>query len=187
MKLFVAPFLLLFLVFSCKPAASDKDKEAIMAEGTIIAKSTGKKLAGTLMEKIKSGGIPEAIEFCNTAAIPLTDKVADSFKVSIKRTSLKTRNPLNKPDDAELAVLKKYEVELMKGLPLQPVVETETDASHFYAPIIIESKCLMCHGTVNKELSRPIDSIIKTKYPEDMATGYQEGDLRGMWSITFSK
>jgi len=31
------------------------------------------------------------------------------------------------------------------------------------------------------------DSIIKKLYPFDIATGYSEGDLRGIWSITFLK
>lgn len=187
MKLGIAPLFLFLFLFSCKPSVSEQDIESIKAKGAEISKSTGKKLAGTLMEKIKSGGIPEAIDFCNTAAIPLTDKVADSFKVNIKRTSLKTRNPKNKPSEKELAILKKYEADLIKGTGLEAIVETTDGNSQYYSPIIIESKCLMCHGTLDKELSRPIDSIIKIKYPEDLATGYKEGDLRGMWSISFRK
>jgi len=29
------------------------------------------------------------------------------------------------------------------------------------------------------------DSILKSYYPEDQATGFKEGELRGMWKITF--
>ena len=186
MKFALPSLFLLFLLFSCKPAVSEKDIEIITEKGKEISKSTGKKLAGTLMEKIKSGGIPQAIDFCNTAAIPLTDKVADSFNVAIKRASLKNRNPLNKPSDKEAAILKKYEADLMNGVTLKPVVETENGNAQYYGPIIIESKCLICHGTIDQELSRPIDSLIKAKYPEDLATGYKEGDLRGIWSISFT-
>ena len=56
---------------------------------------------------------------------------------------------------------------------------------HYYAPILFEKKCLMCHGTVDRELTKKADSIIKSFYPNDLATGFSEGDLRGIWSISF--
>jgi len=34
-------------------------------------------------------------------------------------------------------------------------------------------------------VSKPTDSLIKTLYPNDLATGYKVGDLRGIWSIQF--
>jgi hypothetical protein len=56
---------------------------------------------------------------------------------------------------------------------------------HFYAPIIVQKKCLTCHGEVGVDVTKKSDSIIESYYPKDLATGFKEGDLRGIWSITF--
>jgi len=45
--------------------------------------------------------------------------------------------------------------------------------------------CLGCHGTEGGDINAKTLKIIKQKYPEDKATGYKEGDLRGWWKITF--
>ena len=56
---------------------------------------------------------------------------------------------------------------------------------HFYAPIFLQQKCLACHGEIGKNVNAETDSIIKSIYPYDAATGFKEGDLRGIWSIAF--
>lgn len=181
-------FLLLMLFAGCQTTLSDKEIAAYKEKGALISKGAGKELSAALTGKMKSGGIAEAIEFCNTAALPLTQQMSDKHKVHIKRTSLKTRNPLNKPSDNEILVLRDFQTDLDRGISLEPKVKLDQNGiPNYYAPILIEAKCLVCHGTMNKELSRPVDSIIKSYYPNDMATGYDEGDLRGIWSIAFSK
>jgi hypothetical protein len=40
---------------------------------------------------------------------------------------------------------------------------------------------------VGETLTVENQAIIAAKYPEDKATGYQAGDLRGLWHITFPK
>lgn len=180
--------LLFMLLTGCQTTLSDKEVAAYKKKGSLISQSTGKELSETLTSKMKSGGISEAVEFCNTAALPLTQQMADQHEVIIKRTSLKTRNQLNNPTDNELVILKEFQADLDKGISLEPRVKLDQNGiPNYYAPILIESKCLICHGTLGQELSRPVDSIIKSYYPNDMATGYSEGDLRGIWSIAFSK
>ena len=56
---------------------------------------------------------------------------------------------------------------------------------HFYAPILLQQKCLTCHGIIGEDITFKTDSIIKSIYQNDVATGFKEGDLRGIWSITF--
>ena len=180
------PFLLLILFSTCQNTLSEKEVASYKEKGSLISKSTGKELSGTLTGKMKSGGIVEAVEFCNTAALPLTEQMSDKHGVLIKRTSLNTRNPLNKPSDAEILILKEFQANLDQGIGLEPKVQLDQNGiPNYYAPILIEKKCLICHGTLDQELSRPADSIIKSYYPDDLATGYNEGDLRGIWSIAF--
>jgi hypothetical protein len=56
----------------------------------------------------------------------------------------------------------------------------------FYAPIVIANPlCLQCHGTPEKDIAPATLEAIQKHYPKDQATGYQLGDLRGLWSVTF--
>ncbi|MDN3641283.1 DUF3365 domain-containing protein [Lutimonas halocynthiae] len=185
----LSAILLLSVLFtSCQTSLSEKETKMYLEKGLSISKSTGKELSGTLTSKMKSGGVIEALAFCNAAALPLTQQMSDKHEVLIKRTSLKTRNSLNKPTENEILILKAFQVNLDKGGVLEPkVVLDQNGTPNYYAPIIVEQKCLKCHGTLNKELSKSTDSIIKSYYQDDLATGYSEGDLRGIWSISFKK
>ena len=181
-------FLLSILLMSCEPSLSEKEVEGYKEKGILISKSTGTALSGTLTNKMKSGGMVEAVEFCNSAALPLTQQMSDKYEATIKRTSLKIRNPLNKPSESEIVILNKFQADIDMGIPLESLVQLDQKGvPSYYAPILLEKKCLICHGTLNQELSKSADSIIKSHYPNDMATGFKEGDLRGIWSISFPK
>ncbi len=47
--------------------------------------------------------------------------------------------------------------------------------------------CLKCHGLPGKDIDANTLALLQKKYPEDKATGYKLGDLRGAWKISFSK
>ena len=44
--------------------------------------------------------------------------------------------------------------------------------------ITVESACLACHGA---KADRP--AFIQKRYPEDRAFDFEEGDLRGLYSV----
>lgn len=43
--------------------------------------------------------------------------------------------------------------------------------------------CLKCHGNKTSDISVETLQSIEINYPQDLATGYAVGDLRGMWKI----
>ncbi len=179
-------FVALFILSSCSKSLSKKEVEKYTIQGKEIAQATAKKLGGTLVEKMKDGGVKDAVPFCNTKAIPLTEEMSNKFNVDIKRTSHLLRNENNKPNDEEILVINNYKDLMAKGKGLKPVVELDNDGNpHFYAPIILQKKCLTCHGEIGVNVTKKSDSIIESYYPKDLATGFKEGDLRGIWSITF--
>jgi hypothetical protein len=44
--------------------------------------------------------------------------------------------------------------------------------------------CLQCHG---KQVEPEVAKQILKLYPKDLALGYSENEVRGIWSITFNK
>ena len=49
-------------------------------------------------------------------------------------------------------------------------------------PLIVAPVCIICHGP--KETMAPeVKRMLTERYPEDRATGFQDGDLRGAISV----
>jgi hypothetical protein len=67
-----------------------------MSTSKLYAKEYSNTLKSNLKTAITNGGIEEAIKFCNTNAIPLTDSISNAKQLSISRISHKNRNLLNK-------------------------------------------------------------------------------------------
>ena len=182
------------LLLSCnenpKPSSeklSTEEKEAFAKKGKSIALTTFSTLSAELGKALKEGGVSEAVEVCNLSAFPLVDSLSKVHNATIRRTSLKVRNTKNKPSAAELEILNSYEKSHQAGEPLKPKVEEVNGMVSFYAPILTKPLCLNCHGKVGETLKEEDYTLIKTLYPQDMAIGYDNEDLRGIWSIQFEK
>ncbi len=186
--LFLLSFIVIFVTSCSSDKLSLKEKQAYIAKGKEIGKATVKKLGSKLMEKMKAGGPQQAIPFCNVKAMSLTEEMANKYHVSIKRTSHKIRNEKNKPTEVEKVIIEHYLTTISKGEKLKPIVKKDVAGKvHFYAPIKLEGKCLACHGVVGEQVTSKTDSILKALYPNDKATGFKIGDLRGIVNITFNE
>ncbi len=157
--------------------------------GNIIATNSQKALGKKLQEALASGGIVHAISYCNIQAMPLVDSLSKEYNANIRRVSVKYRNPTDAPSDLELKVLEAYETQKADSIPLSTNVQPlGNDEYLFTKPIIVDNAlCLTCHGTPENGMAESTVLLIKSKYPDDNATGYQMGDLRGMWSIVLPK
>ncbi len=182
----IAVFLILWSVLACDNSLSKKEKENYLKKGKEVAQASFKELSGQLIAQMKNGGPILAIPFCNEQALPITHQLSEKFNVTIKRTSDKLRNQENNPSVRELEIIRVYESSLTNNEELIPIVELDNNyKKHFYAPILLQANCLVCHGKLNETINSKTDSIVKSLYPKDRAIGYSEGDLRGIWSITF--
>ena len=152
--------------------------------GLEYALGTKKVLGKNLMEATQKKGTLEALAFCNIQAIPLTDSMSVHFNASIKRVSDKNRNQSNKANAEELKYIAQFKNDFAEKKEIKPIVLEKRNKVQFYYPIETNSMCLQCHGTqITPEVSRQILKI----YPKDLAVGYNEGEVRGIWSITFNK
>lgn len=182
--------LLILLVFfgmvSCGSSLTENEKIEYASKGSEISQATFKALSEKLTEQMQLGGPAQALPFCNVEAIPLSQKLSEENNATIKRTSDKWRNPTNKPSERELEIINNYHKLISEKQEITPIVEVDSNnKKHYYAPIILKANCLACHGKVEEFVSMKTDSIIKSLYPNDKAIGYNEGDLRGIWSIAF--
>lgn len=159
------------------PSASEK--------GLNMALNTKKVLGKNLMQALQTKGTKHALAFCNTRAMPLTDSMALKNNATIKRVSDRYRNPKNKANKTEIAIIEDYNRGIAEGLEPSPIVITKNNLNHFYYPIITNSMCLQCHGKPENIDTEVKDMILKL-YPEDKALGYAENEVRGIWSIQFN-
>ena len=154
--------------------------------GLEYALETKKLLGKNLMETIQNKGVLEALTFCNHQAIPLTDSMSTHFAANIKRVTNKPRNPKNTANKEELKYLNQYQNDMANQRPITPIVLEKSTHMQFYYPIQTNSMCLQCHGQKN-QIKPEVWQKIQTLYPQDMATGYTENQVRGIWSIAFKK
>lgn len=152
--------------------------------GLEYALSTKKLLGQNLMGTIQNKGTLEAMTFCNIQAIPLTDSMSVHHNASIKRVSDKNRNPNNRANAEELVYIEQFKKDLVAKREPKPVTIDKGDKVQFYYPIPTNTMCLQCHG---KQIKPEVAKQILKLYPKDLAVGYGENEVRGIWSITFNK
>jgi hypothetical protein len=148
-----------------------------------------KTLGSNMKKNMKAGGPMQALDFCSKEAYTLTEKVNKELPkgVTVKRITLKERNPANKAEKDEIVVLEALAKlqSVNATLPKHIVEKVDAHTYKVYKPLVINKKvCLKCHGDIqNKKLKDEIEK----RYPQDKATHYKMGDLRGAIVTTIKK
>jgi len=179
-------WLVMVLLISSSVFAANVDDRIDIASRT--ADAALKRLKSAMLEQMSNEGTPEkAIPFCHVSAQPMTAEEISGRVVDVRRATLKTRNSKNLASKTEAGILRRWSTLQEKGEKI-PEYETavEKNLLHYYRPLKIEAMCLACHGA-EATLSPGVVKILKEKYPNDKATGYQEGDLRGMIHVVVKK
>jgi len=162
-------------------AEKPKTYEEIGLEYALVTKTV---LGKNLMGAIQSKGTMHALDFCNIQAIPLTDSMATNYHATIKRVSDKYRNSNNQANAEELNYIAQFKADAVAKRESKPVVIEKGNKVQFYYPIPTNTMCLQCHGT---QIKPDVQRQILKLYPNDLAVGYTENEVRGIWSITFEK
>ena len=183
MKQILLSLCLLILSMDCN---SGEQPDSTSKTEIATAKQAIKKLATALQVELKeamqTGGPIAAIGVCNVQAMPITRKVAAEQGLALSRVSLKNRNPANLPNDWQTAVLEDFERRKTSGHKVGNLAWSETVSVdgerefRFMKAIPTAAVCLNCHGT---DLSPGVSGVLTDLYPDDRATGYREGDIRG--------
>ena len=141
-----------------------------------------KELGARLKSALAAGGPVQAITVCQLEAPAIARALeAEGGPSYVGRTALKVRNPANGPDDEARAVLADFEHELTPNAPPPSRFITQPDGSARYLQAIpMQPLCIACHGT---ELSTEVSDALAQRYPQDEATGFAVGELRGAFLI----
>jgi hypothetical protein len=182
---FLAGFML--LLSSCRPTPqaqnSMSEVEAISAAES-ATNDLMQNLVSELTSAMEAGGPANAVEVCAGIAQKKTESVGEENNLSIRRVALRTRNPLNTPTQEERAVLEQWMAQEARPESWSEIDENEEGQTilHYMRPIFLADKCVVCHGPED-QIDPAVKEIIKANYPEDQATGFQPGDLRGAFSV----
>lgn len=166
------------------PSTPEVEPEAL-EQARAAGRALGTELMGALLKELKEGGPARAVRVCSevaqdTAATHSTDTT------TVRRVSLKVRNPADRPDDYERAQLERLaELHRQGELPEEVAEVRQEDGRQvlrWLKPIVLNEMCLQCHG--DPEGFQPeVRELLEQRYPEDEAVGYQAGDLRGAISV----
>jgi hypothetical protein len=143
----------------------------------------------TLLEReLQARGPAAALQTCSAVALDLARR-HEQEGWRVRRVSERVRNPGDTPEPYEAAVLRRFAALKAQGAlaPGTEHVEVVTEAGRQYLwylrPIAIAGPvCLSCHGPA-EQLRDDVKAALRTFYPNDRATGYQVGDLRGAVSV----
>lgn len=157
-----------------------------VARARDAANGLGKDLQARLFAALDSGGPALAVTFCADSAQAWTARHAQEA-VYVRRVSQRVRNPANRPDSVEARELVRLDSLHRAGtLPgevvRQRVAENGARVVEYMRPILVQERCLTCHGP-RDQIAPAVRALIAERYPSDSATGYSAGELRGMISV----
>ncbi len=165
---------------------SEADKKSYLTLGDSIATYTQLMLLKNLTQAIEDRGTTGAVAFCSEKAIPLSQDASETHHVQISRLTDKNRNPDNKLSSETDKKAWSAISQLMndKETPQKHWIGKEGDAVYYYKAIPLGMPtCLSCHGKKDGDIAAETLQEISKRYPNDLATGYEMGQLRGVWKV----
>jgi hypothetical protein len=156
----------------------------LTAKSRAVAAEYQDKLRSQLMGALKAGGPLLALDVCQKAAPAIAQEVGARAGATVWRTSLKARNPRGTPDAWERLVLEQFDARRAAGedpTTIEASARTATGFRYMKA-IPMAEPCAQCHGAI---VAPEVAAKIAALYPQDRATGFAPGTLRGAVSITW--
>lgn len=156
--------------------------------------SEARKLAGEFNARLRAKlhlamaeeGPLGAIGICASHAPGIAERLQEQH-ITVKRTSERLRNSENAPDAWEQRILSFFEDERAAGADTASLehyaqfIDEEGTLFRYARAIPTGQECLMCHGD---NLAPDIAAELAKRYPDDRATGFKVGDIRGLVSIS---
>jgi hypothetical protein len=188
LRLIIMKRAVLLLLISCQFGLARGDSiEERTAACRGIAMEFMSALKAELMKAMKEEGPVNAIKVCKNRAPEIAGQKSRATGWRVARTSYKVRNPANAPDGWERRVLESFEARRARGEHVKTLehgeIVTENGKRFFRYMKAIQTRgiCLRCHGT---NIDSAVSTALREFYPQDKATGFNLGDIRGAFTIT---
>lgn len=166
-------------------AAALASDDVLLAEARKVATTLPPRLIVALQEEITKSGPEGAIPVCKDMAPKMAGEISQQTGWKIKRVSLKARNDARATPDAwERAALEDFDQRAAAGESPAKLEKGERIGNEyrFVKALPVQTLCLSCHGPA-EQLSPAIKAALGQNYPNDRATGYSEGQIRGVISV----
>lgn len=170
-------------VLSACQQGDDQLSAELIGQGQALSAQFVATLQPTLQGAMQQGGPLAAIEVCAVEAPRIAADLSEASGWGVTRVSLRARNQLTAiPDAWEANVLAEFDQRQLDGEPIEQMnVAAVVDGEFRYMQAQATGPlCLTCHGT---EISSEVRSVLSQHYPQDMATGYMAGQIRGAISV----
>jgi hypothetical protein len=158
---------------------------AELAQARETATALAQALSQLVFSTMENEGPAATVRVCSEVAQERTAAHAVDG-IYVRRISDRLRSPQNAADAAEARELERmHELDAEGHLPpeiIRVVQQGDSRSLHLLRPIRIQQPCLACHGDA-EAIDPEVRRILAERYPDDQATGYSVGDLRGAVSV----
>ena len=170
---------------------SENSVQEKIKEARLHAKALGGALKSRLQQAIQSGGLEAGVNECQLEAAPIALALSQNGW-EVGRTALKVRNPNNAADQWEREQLAWFSQLLTKAkqdnlAPKRPIetYQYDSESGEFRYMMAIEQGqvCMACHGA---NVAPSVKQSILKHYPNDQATGFELGELRGAFTLSYT-
>lgn len=161
----------------------DPIAEAAGPEWEARGAAVARELKGRLLRELTAAladGPEHAIDVCRVRAPAIAAELG-SEAVAAGRTSHRLRNPANAPRAWVAPLL--AEAATQGRAATARAVRLPSGGVGYVEPLFVAPLCLACHG---ESLAPPVAERIRAGYPDDEATGFREGDFRGLVWVEFA-
>lgn len=169
---------------AAKPVAQYPVSEQTLAETRAVAQQLSMELGGRLKKEMSANGPASAVDVCNIAAPGIASTLSQKNNWQVGRVGTRVRNPLNQPNAWQQAALTTFVEKAAKGEKFEQM-ETHSVAIVDGKPMLryakaigLQPMCVVCHGKPD-QIPSNVKARLQDKYPNDLATGYSPGELRG--------
>lgn len=159
---------------------------ALKAEATSLIQSYAGRMKAALTTAMTANGPLGALDVCHKEAPAIAADIAAASGWSVGRTSLKPRNDASAADTYEMKIMASFMARIAagekpEGLASAEIIEENGQKSfRFIKAIATAEQCLACHG---ESVAPDVKAKIGALYPNDQATGFKAGDMRGVFSL----
>jgi len=185
MKNYLSYLVILLLMFSACSQKMDKEiYSSYQKRGNQITNQAQGVLLSNVGSAIQKGGPEYAVEFCNLEVSGIVDSLNRANNCEISRVSEKNRNPENSlKTEADLKIW----IAFKNNAQSDTVILVKNNIVYYKRIKTAMPACLKCHGDPQNDINSATLEKLHKLYPDDLATGYQLNDFRGLWKVEFSE